>query len=356
MTTVYNVIGIMSGTSLDGTDVAFCRFEYSEKKWQYHIIKAATFKYPVSWKKRLSEAGSLTALDFSFLHVEYGEYLGKIVKKIISKNKFIPDFICSHGHTIFHQPDKMLTVQIGNGAAIASATGYTTICDFRTTDVAFGGQGAPLVPVGDELLFGNFDICLNIGGFANLSYKNKTKRVAFDVCPANIILNHLAGKIGLDYDSGGRNARKGIILEELLAQLNCLEFYKLKPPKSLGREWLESKFIPIVERYQEHQVNDVLHTVTGHIATQIANTVNQTKAKKVLVTGGGAFNTFLLELIRKKCNAEIVLPDKEIINYKEALIFAFLGVLRIRNENNCLKSVTGARKDNCGGAVYFPGN
>jgi len=346
----------MSGTSLDGIDVAFCHFEHSGQKWQYHIIKASTYKYPVAWKKRLSEAGSLSALDFSFLHVEYGAYLGKIVKRFISKNKINPDFICSHGHTIFHQPDKMLTVQIGSGAAIASETGYTTICDFRTTDVAFGGQGAPLVPIGDELLFGDFDICLNIGGFANLSYKNKTERIAFDVCPANIILNQLAKKLGKDYDSGGRSARKGIVLEKLLAQLNCLEFYKLKPPKSLGREWLESKFVTKLEGYQEYPADDVLCTVTEHIASQIADSVNKTKAKKVLVTGGGAFNTFLLELIRKRCKAAIVLPDKEIINYKEALIFAFLGVLRIRNENNCLKSVTGARKDNCGGSVYVPGN
>jgi anhydro-N-acetylmuramic acid kinase len=356
MTTLYNVIGIMSGTSLDGIDVAFCRFEHRGKKWHYHIIKASTFNYPVAWKNRLSEAGSLSALDFSFLHVEYGTYLGKIVKRFITKNKFNPDFICSHGHTIFHQPEKMLTVQIGSGAAIAAETGFTTICDFRTTDVAFGGQGAPLVPIGDELLFSDFDICLNIGGFANLSYKKKNERIAFDVCPANIILNYLAGKIGLDYDSSGRNARKGKVLKEILTPLNQLEFYKLKPPKSLGREWVENKFIPLLAGYHEHPVHDVLRTVTEHIAIQIADVISKTKAKKVLVTGGGAFNTFLLELIRNKCNAEIVLPDKEIINYKEALIFAFLSILRIRNENNCLKSVTGARKDNCGGSVYVPGN
>jgi len=356
MAHIYNVIGIMSGTSLDGTDIAYCRFENSEKKWRYQVLKAVTVKYSSAWKKLLSEANGLSALDFSFLHVEYGAYLGKIVKKFISNNNFSPDFICSHGHTVFHQPDKMLTVQIGSGAAIAAETGHTTICDFRTTDVAFGGQGAPLVPIGDEVLFSDFDVCLNIGGFANLSYKKKNKRIAFDVCPANIILNHLAGKTGLDYDPSGKNARKGNILTELLIQLNRLEFYRMEAPKSLGREWVENTFIPALEKYQDHPVNDVLRTVTEHIATQIADTVHKTKAKNVLVTGGGAFNTFLLERIKKNCKTEIVLPDKEIINYKEALIFAFLGVLRIRNENNCLKSVTGARKDNCGGSVYFPGN
>ncbi len=346
----------MSGTSLDGIDVAYCRFEPSGHKFLYNIIKASTYKYPETWKKKLSEAASLSALDFSLLHIEYGVFLGKTVKKFISKNNLKPDFICSHGHTIFHQPDKKLTVQIGSGAAIAAETGFTTICDFRTTDVAFGGQGAPLVPIGDEILFSDFDICLNIGGFANLSYKKKNKRIAFDVCPANIILNHLSGKIGLDYDPCGQNTRKGKILPELLKQLNRLEFYRLKPPKSLGREWVENKVIPTLEGYQDLPVNDVLRTVTEHIANQIADAVHKTKAKNVLVTGGGAFNTFLLERIKKSCKTEIVLPDKEIINYKEALIFAFLGVLRIRNENNCLKSVTGAKKDNCGGSVYFPGN
>jgi len=344
----------MSGTSLDGLDVAFCHFERTQKKWQYQIIKAVTLKYPELWKQKLSAASGLTALDFSFLHTEYGNYIGKIVKNFVTQHNFRPDFVCSHGHTVFHRPDKMLTVQIGSGAAIAVRSGLTTVCDFRATDVAYGGQGAPLVPIGDELLFSNFDICLNIGGFANLSYKNKNERIAFDLCPANIILNHLARKINKDYDAGGRIAKKGCLINYLLDKLNHLEYYRRDQPKSLGREWLESDFLPLVESYSDYPVKDLMCTVTHHIAEQISDNINKIQARNVLVTGGGAYNSFLTGLIRKRCRAEIVLPEKELIDYKEALIFAFLGILRMNHENNCLKSVTGAVKNNCGGAVYFP--
>ncbi|HNW90231.1 MAG TPA: anhydro-N-acetylmuramic acid kinase [Bacteroidales bacterium] len=352
MPKTYHIIGAMSGTSLDGLDVAFCRFVYSNKKWSYHIIKATTYKYPESWRSKLSQAAFLSALEFSFLHNEYGRYCGRLVKKFITENKFKPDFICSHGHTIFHQPEKQLTVQIGSGASMAAETGLATLCDFRASDVALQGQGAPLVPIGDELLFSDYDICLNIGGISNLSFCKNSKRIAFDVSPANMVLNYLAGKAGKAFDAGGKMASEGKISKTLLDQLNKLEFYKIKPPKSLGREWLEKVFIPVLESHTKVALNDLLRTCTEHIAEQIAIQISKTTAKKVLVTGGGAFNKYLITLISQRCRAEIVLPEKEIIEYKEALIFAFLGVLRMRNENNCLKSVTGARKDNCGGAIY----
>lgn len=354
MTDTYNVIGIMSGTSLDGLDIAYCRFEYSKRKWQYHIIKAVTVAYTDIWKKRLSEASVLSAIDFSLLNIEYGKFIGKEVKYFIKKNKLKVDFISCHGHTIFHQPDKQLTVQIGSGANIVAETGLTTICDFRTTDVANKGQGAPLVPIGDKLLFGSFDICINIGGFANLSYQKQTKRIAYDICPANIVLNYLAKKNGKEFDSDGNFAKKGVVCKDLLGKLNKLEYYGTPAPKSLSREWFEIELIPIVESC-DISTNDLLRTATEHIAQQIAKTINNINAKKVLVTGGGAFNKFLIRNIIKKCHAEIILPEADVINYKEALIFAFLGILRWRNQNNCLKSVTAAKKDNCGGAVYTVG-
>lgn len=349
----YHVIGIMSGTSLDGIDLAYCRFEFMFGAWHYKIIRADTYKYPVYWKKKLSEASGSSALDFSLLHVEYGEFLGNTVKNFVIKNKLSPDFISSHGHTIFHQPENRLTAQIGSGAAIAAKSGLKTVCDFRTLDIALGGQGAPLVPIGDELLFGKFGACLNIGGIANISYKAGKRRIAFDISPANIILNYLAGKIHKDYDDKGQEASKGKIINDLLVQLNGLEFYRQKPPKSLGREWLENRFIPLTELYKKHSICNIIGTVTEHIAEQIAITINSSGTRNVLITGGGGYNDFLIGLIRKKCHAEIILPDKVVIEYKEALIFAFLGVLRMRNETNCLKSVTGAKADNCGGIVYL---
>jgi len=353
MKPVYHVIGTMSGTSLDGLDVAFCRFEYADKKWSYNIIKATTYKYSKIWKTKLSKAANTDALEFSILHNDFGMFCGNLILKFIKENKFNPDFICSHGHTVFHQPKKKLTVQIGSGASIAAVTGITTVCDFRTTDVALGGQGAPLVPIGDKLLFAQYDICLNIGGFSNLSFTKNLKRIAFDVCPANIALNYLANKAEKEFDNDGNMASNGKICKPLLHKLDGLNYYKDNPPKSLGKEWLDNVFIPVLESFPDLTINDLLRTCTEHIARQIATQITQIDAKKVLVTGGGAFNTFLMNLVRSKCKSEIIIPEKDLVNYKEALIFALLGVLRIRGENNCLCDVTGAKHDNCGGAVYL---
>ncbi len=354
MTTIYHVAGLMSGTSLDGLDIAYCRFEYSANKWSGKIIKAHTIKYTEVWKNKLSRAASLPALDFMLLHNEYGRYCGQQVKKFLSKNHFIPDFISSHGHTIFHQPEKLLTVQIGSGASLAAETGISTVSDFRITDVAMHGQGAPLVPIGDELLFADFDVCLNIGGISNLSYQKESKRIAFDVSPANIVLNYLAHQAGKDFDNDGKIASAGKVFLPLIAMLDKLEYYRIEPPKSLGREWIETAFLALLDSMPEISLEDKLRTCTEHIAGQIALQINAIKASNVLVTGGGALNKFLISRIKHKCSAEIVIPAKETVEYKEALIFAFLGVLRMRQENNCLKSVTGAKKDNCGGTIFLP--
>ena len=354
MTKTYHVIGLMSGTSLDGLDIAYCRFEFSANKWSEKIIKASTIKYPEVWKNKLSQAASLPAPDFMLLHNEYGRYCGHQVKKFLSKNHFTPDFISSHGHTIFHQPEKQLTVQIGSGAALAAETGITTVSDFRITDVALHGQGVLVVSIGDALLFADFDICLNIGGISNLSYQKKSQRIAYDVSPANMVLNYLARKAGKDYDDGGKMASTGKVSLPLLTMLDQLDYYKIEPPKSLGREWIETAFLALLDSMPEISLEDKLRTCTEHIAGQIARQINAIKAGKVLVTGGGALNKFLMSRIKQQCKVDIVIPGKETVEYKEALIFAFLGVLRMRNENNCLKSVTGAKKDNCGGTVFLP--
>jgi anhydro-N-acetylmuramic acid kinase len=346
----YFAIGLMSGTSLDGVDIAYCRFIENNGKWGFDIIDATTVEYSEEWMERLTNSMKSDAESLALLNIEYGHYLGSITREFIREKGFAPDLISSHGHTIFHQPEKKLTLQIGDGAAIAAETGIPAVCDFRSKDVALGGQGAPLVPIGDRLLFPEYDQCINIGGIANISYEKNGQRIAYDICPANMALNYLSEKLGQIYDDGGRLAASGKTVIDLLSELDSLKYYNLNPPKSLGKEWVFDSFIPIIEKYSI-PVQDALNTVTEHIAGQISETLQ--KQGKTLITGGGANNTFLINRIKEKSKTEIVIPRRTLIDYKEALIFAFMGVLRMRNETNIFSSVTGARKDHCGGAVYI---
>jgi anhydro-N-acetylmuramic acid kinase len=347
----YNVIGIMSGTSLDGLDIAYCKFKLFQGKWNYEIVKATTIPYSKIWKIKLSEAAKLNSSDFARLNSDYASFIGKNVNGFISENNLKVDFIASHGHTVLHQPDLKFTVQIGSGAVIAAMTSTTVVCDFRTTDIALEGQGAPLVPIGDELLFGNYDACLNIGGFANLSYRSKKRRVAYDICPANIVINYLARKEWRDYDHNGKMAENGVLLIDLMKNLGNLKYYNRKPPKSLGAEWLEESFFQLIDQYSASN-NDLLRTVTEHVAIQIARSVKAGFSVNILATGGGVHNTFLIKRINSLLGFDLIIPSDLIVDYKEALIFAFLGVLRMRNEVNCIKSVTGATRDSCTGAIY----
>jgi len=348
----YKVIGLMSGTSLDGVDIAFCVFRKKEKKWSFEIKAAETIDYSKDWIKKLSTVEKSNAFTLAQTNVEYGHYLGQLVKNFIIKNKIFPDFISSHGHTIFHQPEKKITLQIGDGAAIAAVAGLPVVCDFRSTDVALGGQGAPLVPIGDKYLFSEYDLCLNLGGFSNISFDKRKERIAFDICPANIILNKLAEESGTSFDNKGLLARSGNFNKVLFDELNSLLYYSLYPPKSLRKEWMINSFHPIINKYKI-PVNDKLNTVCEHIVFQIGQATYFKQSKKMLVTGGGAFNDYLIERIKEHAHHEIFIPSKKIILFKEALIFAFLGVLRMEEKPNCLKSVTGAIKDNIGGAIYL---
>ncbi|MGE5425200.1 MAG: anhydro-N-acetylmuramic acid kinase [Syntrophothermus sp.] len=347
----YHVTGLMSGTSLDGLDMAFCLFTENDGIWNYEIQVAETFPYPDAWKEKMRSLETGSALELSLADAETGHFFGRIVKEFHGKHDLKPDFIASHGQTIFHRPEKKLTVQIGKGSAIAAETRTPVVCDFRTTDVALGGQGAPLVPIGDQLLFGAYDYCLNLGGFGNISFIKNNKRIAFDTCPVNIVLNVLAERAGKPYDEDGKLASKGKILTELLQRLNSLAFYTQPPPKSLGKEWVTENIFPLLIDSQPPE--DLIRTFTEHIALQISGCTDFFRDQKMIVTGGGAFNTCLTDLLQQKCKARIVIPDKNTINFKEALIFAFLGVLRWRGEVNCLKSVTGAERDTIGGAVYL---
>jgi anhydro-N-acetylmuramic acid kinase len=348
----FKVIGLMSGTSLDGVDIAFCRFWQDEGRWRFSIDAAETVPYSMEWKNRLATLENKSAFDFAVTDSEYGHFLGQITNDFLVRHSITPDFISSHGHTIFHQPNLKITGQIGKGPAIAAETGLSVVCDFRSLDVALGGQGAPLVPIGDMLLFGAYSRCLNLGGFANISCDDSGKRIAFDVCPANIVLNHHSSLVKKEFDENGDLARQGKLHRPLLEELNDLPFYRMKPPKSLGKEWVLSVIHPILQRF-ELPAEDLLRTFVEHIAEQVRRAAGKKGGGSMLVTGGGAFNSFLVEKIREHSGVNLILPDPIIINYKEALIFAFLGVLRWRQEVNCLSSYTGASRDNIGGAVYL---
>ncbi len=345
------IIGLMSGTSLDGLDMACIEFILTRKRWSYQIVAAETIGYTRSLVKRLETSGELTALELTALDTWYGRWSGTQICRFIKKHRLNPDLISSHGHTVFHQPSKGFTLQIGSGAAIAAATGITTVCDFRSMDVALGGQGAPLVPIGDELLFGEYDYCLNLGGFANLSFNQQGIRQAFDICPANIVLNALSQEVNKPYDRNGSLSSAGKTDQALLKKLNAVPFFHQPGPKSLGKEWVEKNVLPILSK-STLPVIDKLNTYVAHISMQIGSCI-QTPSSRVLITGGGVYNCFLLEKIKENSNAEFIVPDDMLIQFKEALIFAFLGLRRLRAEVNCLMSVTGACRDSVGGSIYL---
>jgi anhydro-N-acetylmuramic acid kinase len=345
------VVGTMSGTSLDGLDLILCSFEMKAENWHFTILKTATVSYSNAWKRALSDAHTLSVTDFIALHNQFGTYTGSEIREFLKSVNVKPTLIASHGHTVIHQPDKGLTFQIGSGASIAAESRITTIADFRSLDVALGGQGAPLVPAGDELLFNEFRYCLNIGGFANISHNEQGERIACDICPANIVSNAIALSSGKDFDNEGELGKNGLLHQELIDALNALPYYSKPAPKSLGREWVEQYFLPVVKRYNLDN-RDILRNFYEHISIQISRYINDGQDGRVLVTGGGAYNEFLINLIQRKCKSQLIKPDKEIIEYKEALIFAFLGLLRYRNETNCMASVTGADADSSSGIIY----
>ncbi len=342
-------IGTMSGTSLDGLDIAAVEFRFQNEKWDFEIIEAETISYSKSWANKLLNAPSLSGEKLIELHADYGKYTGEKINAFLQKTAFKPEIIASHGHTVFHQPEKHFTFQVGSGAAIAAETKIKTVADFRTGDVALGGQGAPLVPIGDKLLFSEYDFCLNLGGFANVSFEKNKQRIAYDNCPVNFVLNHFAEKQGLGYDRNGELGKQGKIDNQLLEQLNALKYYAQKPPKSLGREWMENEFFKVLDASTITD-SDKMRTTYEHIAIQLSKISD--KKGKLLITGGGAFNTFLIERIKFHSSLDVLIPASKIINYKEALIFAFLGILRIQNKTNCLSSVTGATKNSSVGVVF----
>jgi len=345
------ILGMMSGTSLDGIDLAACRFFNENGIYKFEILNAETIQYTASETESLKAAFELSGVKLIELHHQYGKLLGQKAKEFAHKFNLNIDYIASHGHTIFHQPNKEFTFQLGHGANIAAQSGLTTICDFRTSDVAYGGQGAPLVPIGDQLLFNEYDYCLNLGGISNISFQEKGQRNAFDIGICNMALNNLANQINLVFDENGATAKSGTIDESLLQELLNNAIMNHAQHHSLSFEWYLKHTKPILIA-SNNTVANKLRTFCEFIALQIAQITKQTKS--ILITGGGAKNSFLIECIKRITNANIIIPNLSIVDFKEALIFAFLGYLRVNEKDSVLKNVTGAKKASSAGAIYLP--
>lgn len=350
----YHIIGLMSGTSLDGLDMAYCRFT-KQTEWSFGLLATQSIAYSEEMRQRLRTAHLLNAAELMTLDHDLGVLHGFLVKQFIEDHRLSPDYISSHGHTIVHDPKAGYTLQIGNPNDIAVITGVSVIADFRRMDVANGGQGAPLVPIGDEKLFHEFDACLNLGGIANVSFRAAGRRVAFDISLCNILFNALAEREGLGFDDGGNMARQGSVLQDVWNDWNGLSYFKVQYPKSLGREFFESHFKHVVT--SDVSTKNLMRTALEHVAYQIAQVIGSSGVKEVLVTGGGAKNTFLIERIRDQVDAKITVPNDNIVDFKEAIVFGFLGALKVANEPNALASVTGAKSDTVVGIiVHAPHN
>ncbi len=348
----------MSGSSLDGLDLVFASFDVSGSSWTYEILAADCYPYPPEWLQRLETATALPAGDYQQLHCDYGRYLGEQVNRFVETYQlhYKVQLVGSHGHTTFHRPESGMTHQLGDGAALAATCGINVVSDLRSMDVALGGQGAPIVPIGEKWLLGDFSWFLNIGGIANLS-RNGDPYMAFDVCPANRVLNLLAATTGQPYDAGGATARSGQVHPGLLEQLSQLPYYRQSPPKSLANSFGTDVVFPLLQT-ADLSAADSLCTYTEHIAQQVQQAIQVLPPvdgpARLLVTGGGAFNTYLLERMRSLVpELELVVPDEQLVQYKEALIMAFMAVLRWREENNVWHTVTGARRSSVGGAIWM---
>lgn len=351
----YSIIGLMSGTSMDGLDVSYCTFLLSpENQWTYKIHHAKTFQYSDEILQLLGRSKELSALELFLLDQQLGDYFAEKVNSFIKEfkiDKNAIDAIASHGHTVYHQPSNKITVQIGCGRTISNRTELNVINDFRKQDVLHGGQGAPLVPIGDKLLFSReSESFLNIGGFSNITMINNEVISAFDICPGNLPLNYVARKLGFDFDENGTIARSGTVDVELLSKLNSLSFYSHQGPKSLGTEWLDEEFMPLIDGSYDNK--NLMATLVEHLSIQISRVLNTKSINSVFITGGGAKNSFLIERLNYYFKGKTHIPDQVLVDFKESIVFGLLGALYLENQPNCLSSVTGASEDVKGGTMY----
>jgi len=348
----------MSGTSLDGLDMAYVHLWKEDANWCFELKAQRSISYHKTFRDELKKSVHLSGMDLMHLDVEAGRKFGNWGKEFISEEEIEVDYIASHGHTVFHQVDKGFTTQIANPHHIKAITGIPVIADFRFIDVVNGGQGAPLVPIGDHLLFSQYDFCLNLGGISNISFMRDGRRIAFDIGPANMLLNTIVAHLGLSYDDEGRIARSGSVIPLMLEEFNGLDYYAQQIPKSLGFEWFEERVVPIIDKYaMSHAYEDMLCTSVQHIAIQVLDHINrfaEQKSGTLMVSGGGALNVYLMDVLREQLlpNIELIIPDSDIIEYKEAIVFALMGAMKVVGECNILSSVTGADKDSIAGIIY----
>jgi anhydro-N-acetylmuramic acid kinase len=353
----YKVLGIMSGSSMDGVDLAHFTFGHENGQWNYEINAADTIPFSETWRVRLSQLRKQSALNYVKTDIFFGYYLGELTNKFLSDNNLEVDLISSHGHTAFHFPEGGVTAQVGDGESLSAITGIPSVTNFRRMDVAKGGQGAPLVTIGDDLLFNEYDFCLNLGGFANVSTRTDNKRVGYDICASNILLNRIARDLGQSYDKDGEIAERGSIDYELLGQLNAIEYYSKPYPKSLNRDWINKELWHIVRAARDTSLEDRMKTLVDHIATQIGNDIEDlsqgdSSGKKVLATGGGAFNLALMDHLKSHTDAELIVPDNNLIQYKESLVFGLMGLMRVLNQNNVNAEGTGAKSSSIAGSLH----
>lgn len=360
----YRVIGLMSGSSMDGLDIAYCEItDNGDEPWSYRFLITECIPMPPKWKLRLEKLVLQNAVTYIKTHTFLGHYFGEEVKAFIDRHNLAGelDFIASHGQTIFHQPDNHFTSQIGDGAAIAAKTGFPVVCDFRTIDVALGGQGTPVAPIANKYFYPQHKLFLNLGGFANIAARlSEDKYVAFDVVTVNLMMNKLARKLGKEYDEDGQIASTGQVNEELLAELNASWYYGKEYPKSLSGGWVSKVMTPVINKHKI-AVEDKLRTVVELISQQVSNSLNDIMKREgvtfgaddtMFLTGGGALNKYLISQIQEKVPVKLQIPDKQTVDFKEALLVALLGVLRVSDRANCLSSVTGASRDSIGGIIY----
>ena len=350
----YLVIGVMSGSSLDGLDLAACRFEPKENTWDFSIKATDFLPYEEKHRRDLSQLGNASGIELIKAHADYGTWTGEQVKLFIEKHRLNPDLIASHGHTIFHEPSQGFSFQLGSAAHIAAACGLPCASDFRNTDMAHGGQGAPLAPVSDFDLFPEYDVCVNLGGIANISYTDEDgQRLGYDITVCNLILNHLSIAFGEAYDKDGLFGKGGNLDSSLLLDLESIDYYKHRGAKSIDKVWFYNHILPHFSKASS-SIEDQMHTAYIHIAKMIATHIEKAgQTSKVLLSGGGAKNKYLVQLIQENTSTKICIPSDEIIDFKESLLMAYVGLLRLLEKTNSVSSVTGASEASSGGGIYL---
>jgi anhydro-N-acetylmuramic acid kinase len=359
---VYHVIGVMTGSSLDGIDLAFTKITVKDGHYAHEILISECVPMPQKWKIRIEQLVMQNAVTYLKTSAFFGHFIGDRIAEFIEKHQLQNqlDFIASHGQTVFHQPENLFTSQIGDGAAIAGKTGFPVVCDFRSIDVALGGQGAPVAPIANKMFYSNYKMFLNLGGIANIAVNVNGKYIAFDVTAVNLALNKIARMKGVEYDHDGNLAANGAVDERLFSEMNSSFYYDKDYPKSLSGGWVSKVMMPTLQRHNI-SIEDKLRTIVEHVAHQLNKSLEKiqqkenisfSKSDKMLVTGGGAFNKFMIQRMEEMLPITLVVPDEQTVKFKESVLMALMGVMRVRNEENCLGSVTGAARNAIGGAIY----